>query len=128
MNPYRPTPKTRPLAMPRWVHGLVFWTATICIGLAAASSMGCGQPVFPTLSAIEQTIANDLAAGKSDAQIASDVCADLGGTAQTDAVCANVEVIVQDAIALLVSTGVLKGVALDNAHAYQLRHSAPASK
>lgn len=101
---------------------------TISVAVVALTLVGCGQPLFPTLSAIEQTVASDLAAGKNDAQIASDVCADLGGSSSTDAVCANVEVLVQDAIALLIDAGVLKGVALQNAHAYQLRHPAPASK
>lgn len=83
----------------------------------------CKTPVFPVIDGIANVVAQDLAAGKSDAQIASDVCQFLGGTSQQDAVCANVETLIQDAVALLIDTGVLSAKQLENAKAWQAAHA-----
>jgi hypothetical protein len=91
-------------------------------GLALITILACKGPVFPTLTAIEQTVVQDLQAGKSDAQIASDVCADLGGGAATDAACAGVETVVADIITVLIDTGVLSGKSAENGKAYKARH------
>lgn len=128
MHPFRPIPKTPAFALPLWLQktisaGATFLGVLLVVGAVSGGAAACGQPVFPTLSAIEQTIATDLAAGKSDAQIASDVCADLGGSSSTDAVCGGVETIVQDVITVLIDTGVISGKALENAKSYQLRHA-----
>jgi hypothetical protein len=85
--------------------------------------VGCNQPVFPTLQTIEQTVAADLAAGKTDQQMASDVCADLGGTATTDAVCADAVTLVQDAVTILIDSGALAEPAMANAKKYKAAHS-----
>jgi len=78
--------------------------------------LGCqSQAAFPVLDKVEQVVAADLAGGASDQQMASDVCAALGGTATTDAVCADVATIIQDTIAMLIDSGALKGAALENA-------------
>lgn len=77
--------------------------------------------VYPKLDAVEAAIAKDYEAGDSDAQIASDACAALGGNATTDAICANVAQIVADASAFLVSMHVLSTVAESRASAAQPR-------
>jgi hypothetical protein len=65
------------------------------------------QAAFPTLDALEKTVLADLMAGDSPAQIASDVCKDLGGNALTDAICADATIIAVDIINALVDTKVL---------------------
>lgn len=102
--------------------------APLALVIALATTPACkGGSAFPVLTTIEQTVADDLAAGKTDAQIASDVCADLGGSAQTDAICANAEQLVQVTITALIDSGVLSGLALTNAKAYVVRHALPAA-
>jgi len=92
--------------------------------LAMLLLVGCGQPVFPTLQKIEQTVVDDLSASppKSDAQIAADVCADLGGTSATDAVCADVETTVQDVIVVLLDTGALPAIGRARGQQYLAAH------
>lgn len=80
------------------------------------------QAAFPFLDKVEQVVAADLANGASDAQMASDVCAALGGSSTTDAICASSERLIQDVIVALVDSGVLKGKAAENGHAYLARH------
>jgi hypothetical protein len=96
----------------------------LAIGLALGVG-GCSWlkgTAFPMVDKIETTVQNDLEAGDTDQQIASDVCADLGGTATTDAVCANVTTLVVDAIAILTDSGVLSHKAKTNGVAYLARH------
>ena len=95
----------------------------LCIlGLSAAVLVACNQPVLPTIDKVINVVTADLQAGDSDSQIASDVCKALGGSATTDAVCADVPVLVADAIAILIDTGTIAGPAMSNARAYQARH------
>lgn len=103
----------------------------VMTGALAVTTPACKGPVFPVIDGIANVVAVDLAEGKTDEQIASDVCQFLGGTSSTDAACGNVEALIQDAITLLIDTGVLKGKALENGKAYQTRRAqapAPASK
>ncbi len=100
---------------------------------AGVAVAGCKSPVLPAVQNVVNVVLTDLQAGDSDAQIASDVCKALGGSAPTDAVCGGVEVVIQDAIALLIDSGTLSAADLSKAQAYQTRHSklqtpAPASK
>ena len=60
--------------------------------------------------------------GATDAQLSFDVCAFLGGSAQTDAVCANVGPLIADTIDLLIAMGVLQGPALAHGKAYLAVH------
>jgi hypothetical protein len=85
---------------------------------------GCQQlqAAFPVLDKVEAVVAADFEAGDSDETIAADVCKALGGTASTDAVCANVTQLVSDAVAFLVDSGFLSAKAKANAIAYQGRH------
>ena len=76
-------------------------------GAACLVALACGKPVFPLLTTLEATIAADLEAGDSDEQMASDVCKDLGGTALTDAVCADATGIVVDIVTSLLDAKVL---------------------
>lgn len=101
--------------------------ATVVAATLVLSATGCGQPLFPTLSKIEQTVVTDLENGASDSQIASDVCADLGGTAATDAVCAGAATIIADTIQLLLDAGVLSAKAQARAQAYKAAHPKPAA-
>lgn len=139
MHPFRPTPKVSPFALPIWVQraprrlaALLMLVVGISIGVPTVE--GCGQPVLPIAAAITNVVANDLAQGKSDAQIASDVCQALGGTSTQDAVCASVETLIQDAITLLIDTGVIKTPqgprqvppeVVASARAYRARHPLP---
>ena len=94
------------------------------IFVALAALTACGQPLFPALQKIEQTVQADLEATppKTDAQIASDVCADLGGSSSTDAACADVEIVIQDVIAVLVDTGVLSTAGKARGAAFMTAH------
>ena len=97
----------------------------LCIlGLSAAVLVACNQPVLPTIDKVINVVTADLQATPpaSDSQIDSDVCKALGGSAATDAVCADVPVLVADAIAILIDTGTIAGPAMSNARAYQARH------
>ena len=91
------------------------------------SQIACGKPLFPTLTTIEQTVLNDLTQGKTPSQIDSDVCADLGGTPSTDAVCADVTNMVLAAITLLSDAGLIPAGALPAAQAYKAAHPVAAA-
>jgi hypothetical protein len=103
-------------------------SALAVAGGVMAPTAGCQQvqAAFPTLNAIEQVVAKDLAAGVTDAQMASDVCAVLGGSALTDAVCADATQLVVDAVNFLLDSGSVTGVARTNALSYKARHAAGA--
>lgn len=101
------------------MNALVAIAALFIGGLFIAA---CGQPLFPTLAKVEQVVARDLEAGAPDSQIASDVCQALGGNATTDAVCADVEIIIQDAVAILIDTKVLSPAAVAHARKYMGAH------
>lgn len=89
---------------------LLAWGAFCAIStiMVLSGPVACKGAVVPTVLDVVNVVEKDLEAGDTPAQIDSDVCAALGGTATTDAVCADVTVLVQDAIALLVDGGVLK--------------------
>ena len=95
----------------------------LCILCIAVALVACNQPVLPTVDKILNVVSADLQAGDSDPQIASDVCKALGGSAPTDAVCADVTVLVEDAVTILIDSGAISGVALSNGRAYQARHA-----
>jgi hypothetical protein len=99
--------------------------ATAAVGLflgLGTTQLACSQPVLPLVTNVANVVLNDLKAGDSDVQIDSDVCKALGGSATTDAVCAGVTVVVNDAIAILIDTGILTGTALDRGKSYLAAH------
>jgi len=102
----------------------------LVLAAMVACSVGCQQAksAESLFDKIAGTVENDLSVGASDAQIASDVCADLGGTTSTDAICADAEPIVQSVVTILVDSGVLTGASLANAKSYQARHPKPVAK
>lgn len=108
-------------------------TTILLLALGAGivtTQTACAQPVLPTIVKVEQVVEADLAAGVSDSQLASDVCKALGGSATTDAICANVPALISDAVALIIDSGVLGDPAVPNAQAYMARHpqAAPTAK
>lgn len=64
---------------------------------------GCAlvKAAWPFVETIAQTILDDLKAADPASQIASDVCKDMGGSSATDAVCADVPIVVADVAELL---------------------------
>lgn len=100
------------------VLGAVMFVLFVAIGVA------CTPAQAAEWSRAEQDVAADLSDGASESQMASDVCRDFGGSALTDAACANVPLVLQDIISLLVDTGKVSGTALANAKAFQARHMA----
>jgi len=96
--------------------------AGLLLMIGALSTSACKGSVLPAFMNVVQVVETDISAGKTDAQIASDVCAALGGSATTDAVCAGVETIVQDAIVYLIDTGALTGPALQRGQQYLTAH------
>ena len=81
-------------------------SASLVIALAVATP-ACKGPILPAAANVIQVVLDDYKAGKSDSQIASDVCAALGGTSSTDAVCASTEVVLQDVVTYLIDAGLL---------------------
>lgn len=69
--------------------------------LALACGCSAFDAAFPEVGNIVSIVAKDFAAGDGEAQIASDVCAALGGTASTDVICSDVATVIADAIGLL---------------------------
>jgi len=69
-----------------------------------------------------QVVEADVQAGDAPAQIDSDVCKALGGSATTDAICAGVTVLVQDALQLLLDGGKLTPAQVATANAYYAAH------
>jgi hypothetical protein len=94
------------------LHSLLF-----VIGLGYVLT-ACKGPIYPELQAVEQVVADDLASGATDAQMASDVCKALGGSALTDAVCAGVETVIQDVLQVLLDTQSLSPAVAQRAHEY----------
>lgn len=96
---------------------------TLSLGLGGCAQVKAAMPMFDALAAV---IAQDFEEGKSDAQIASDACRALGGTAQTDAACASVEIVVQDVVTVLIDMRVLSPAARIRAAQYTARQAARA--
>jgi len=94
----------------------------LSLGIVAVPSTACKGPVLPVAENIVSVVEADLAAGKTDAQIASDVCSALGGSSATDAICASTETVVQDVITYLIDSGIISGVALERGKAYMAAH------
>jgi hypothetical protein len=79
-----------------------------CFGSAIATAFalsvsGCSafDSAFPVVVNVVKIVADDIAAGDTEAQLASDVCKALGGTTPTDAVCADVAQVIADALGLM---------------------------
>jgi hypothetical protein len=92
-------------------------TMLLVLGLGYVLT-ACKGPLYPELQAVEQVVANDLASGATDAQMASDVCKALGGSALTDAVCSGVETVIQDVLTVLLETNSLSPEVAQKAHEY----------
>ena len=96
----------------------------LCLGGIVTTQSGCGTPIVPAIQAVVQVVEKDLAANVGDAQMASDVCKALGGSATTDAVCADVPALIVDAIQLLLDGGKLPAPSVTTAKSYMLAHKA----
>jgi hypothetical protein len=94
----------------------------LAVGTLVVSQAACKQPVLPLIAQIGNVVLTDLQQGKTDVQIDSDVCGALGGSATTDAVCANVTLLINDAIQFLIDSGQLNGVALERGQSYMAAH------
>jgi hypothetical protein len=103
--------------------GLVGAVSALLV-VALLMQPACKGSALPVAENIVAVVLADLQAGKSDSQIAADVCAALGGLSATDAVCSGAEQLVADVITYLVDSGTLSSSALANAQAYQARHKA----
>jgi hypothetical protein len=102
--------------------------AVALIGMLVVGQTACKGSALPTIAAVVQIVEADLIANVGDAQLSSDVCKALGGTASTDAICAAVPGLIQDAITLLIDAGVLPPSALATAQTYMTAHpKAPAA-
>ena len=79
-----------------------FMGAVVSVAFACSVS-GCSafEAAFPVVSDIVKIVADDLAAGDTEGQLASDVCKALGGSVLTDQVCADVATVIADAIGLI---------------------------
>jgi len=126
MSPYRQFPQAKPAkrAPLDWRAGFLAFAIIALLAVAGPSLTGCKGPIFPEIQAVEQVVAADLEAGKTDAQIASDVCAALGGTSTTDAICGGVATLITDVVMVLLDTGVLSQKGQVNAHALLQRAAA----
>jgi hypothetical protein len=91
--------------------------ALLLIGLGVMQT-ACSQPAVPVLVNVVQVVETDLQAGDGLPQIDSDVCKALGGSATTDAICANVTVLVEDALQLLLDGGKLPPAQAQMAQTY----------
>jgi len=89
---------------------------------AALGGSACKPSTLPTIVNVADIVLHDIQAGDAPAQIDSDVCQALGGSVTTDAVCASVTVLVQDAIALLLDGGSLTPAQVTTANAYMTVH------
>ncbi len=98
-------------------------TPPMAMFLLLGATVRCTPAQVAEWSRAEVDVAADLASGVSEAQMASDVCRDFGGSGPTDALCANVPAILQDIINLLVDSGKVSGAALANAKSYQMAHA-----
>lgn len=96
--------------------------ASAVLVVCAVMLSGCNQPVLPVFEQVVAVVEQDIQNNVSDSQMASDVCKAMGGTATTDAVCAGVEVVIQDAVQLLIDSGVLSGNSLARAKSYMGDH------
>ena len=92
------------------------------LALGLVIDVGCKGSALPAVENVVSVVLADIEAGKSDSAIASDVCAALGGTSATDAICASTEVVVQDVIMYLIDAGVLSASAMPRAKDYLARH------
>jgi hypothetical protein len=114
----------KPPAPPAPIAGPVAAAASMLVlgfGLMSTQS-ACKEPLVPTVQTILQVVSADIQAGDGAAQIDSDVCKALGGSATTDAVCADATVLIQDAITLLIDSGTLSAAQKQTAQAYFMVH------
>ena len=94
----------------------------LCLGAVVTTQQACSPATIPTIEAVVQVVEKDLAANVGDSQMTSDVCKALGGSATTDAVCADVPALIQDAIQLLIDGGALPPNALAVGKSYLMAH------
>ena len=94
----------------------------LILGALATTQPACKGSALPVIENVVSVVEADLAAGKSDAQMASDVCAALGGSVLTDAICASAETILQDVIVYLIDSGKLSAPAQQRAASYMAAH------
>ena len=113
---------TPPAAHRGFLKAGLLGLASAILVVCAVMLSGCNQPVLPVFEQVVAVVEQDIQNNVSDSQMASDVCKAMGGTATTDAVCAGVEVVIQDAVQLLIDSGVLSGNSLARAKSYMGDH------
>ena len=119
-------PPQAPAAHRGMIRGALVGAVSALLVVALLVQPACKGSALPVAENIVAVVLADLQAGKSDAQIAADVCAALGGSSATDAVCSGAEQLVADVIVYLIDSGTISNPALANAQAYQARHPAAA--
>ena len=117
-------PPQAPAAHRGMIRGALVGAVSALLVVALLMQPACKGSALPVAENIVAVVLADLQAGKSDSQIAADVCAALGGSSATDAVCSGAEQLVADVITYLVDSGTLSSSTLANAQAYQARHKA----
>jgi hypothetical protein len=93
------------------------------LALGALMLPACKSTTLPSFLNLVSVVEADLVAGDGEAQISSDVCKALGGSALTDAVCANVGTIIYDIVVYLVDGGNLPPAAAKWGHDFLASHS-----
>jgi hypothetical protein len=90
---------------------------------------GCKESALPVAEDIVQIVLADYAKGDVDSQIASDVCAELGGSSLTDTVCGDATQILADVLQYLLDAHQLSNQAqIDRAHAFISAQPKPAKE
>jgi len=119
-NSGKPPASSTPSSTAANVAGI---TSALMLVLALGATSGCnGQPVVPTFLNLVSVVAADLEAGDGDAQISSDVCKALGGSALTDAVCGSVGMLIVDIVTYLIDSGTLSAPAQKRAQGFLASH------
>lgn len=119
-TPPTPSPLAPPSDAAKKVAGAV--VTMLALGALCGTQQACKGSALPVFEQVVAVVEADLKNNVSDSQMASDVCQAMGGTATTDAVCAGVEVVIRDAVQLLIDSGVLSGNPLARAKSYMSDH------
>lgn len=112
-----PAPAPTDAAAKRGFARLPLVGALALVAVLGLLAPGCAwfKAEVPVAANVVAIVERDFRAGDGAPQISSDVCKALGGSAPTDLACAGVAVLVQDALSLLIDSGVLAGKDQDRA-------------
>ena len=76
---------------------------TTAVGFGLLVAAACTSAQVAKVESVADTIIHDVQVGDTEAQIASDVCADLGGSSLTDVVCGDVATVIAGIIPVLLA-------------------------